>query len=440
MLNDIPANAFDIPLTVSNAPCVGLSGDINEATVVAPEGTFQATNPDLWYSFTTASQGVRIEVATGDFDALIEVLDDSFNTVDVEDVQFAAGNEVLSIGNLTAGALYYVRVGTVNPTAAAAPFDICIQVLRDTRCDYGPGPYSLCGLFKADFVFADQYIFNFTSQTDGMTYSSEPQSSTFLNFAAVEGLQYNDTYDVAIQSVYNLMNGGGEMEMIVVENNEPCTVEISEAPTTQMSPEDNSTNAGPQFLGNYIEAEDFICGVTSWEWEFTRTDVPEIPVTYNTGSSSRALRISDVLTESALGGTFDVRVRPVIGSVEGDLGATQELAIIGIAGTPVVEAVVIESDDERVAQEEVVAKASIYPNPSTGALVTVNVTDLVTDVELAQIDIMDFTGRVVATDVVNINNGTINQRMSLNQLATGTYVIRITVGDLMMNETLIIPK
>ncbi|NQX92545.1 MAG: hypothetical protein HRT74_10560, partial [Flavobacteriales bacterium] len=68
MLNDIPANAFDIPLTVSNAPCVGLSGDINEATVVAPEGTFQATNPDLWYSFTTASQGVRIEVATGDFD------------------------------------------------------------------------------------------------------------------------------------------------------------------------------------------------------------------------------------------------------------------------------------------------------------------------------------------------------------------------------------
>ncbi|MEO0403563.1 MAG: T9SS type A sorting domain-containing protein, partial [Bacteroidota bacterium] len=320
--------------------------------------------------------------------------------------------------------------------------DICVGVLRDSRCDYGPGPYSLCGLFKADYVFSDAYIFNFTSQTDGMTYTSDAQASTFLTLSNVDGLGYNDTYDVAIQSVYDLAESDGDIVTVVVNNDEPCTVEISDVPETAMAEEDNSTNAGPQFLGNYIEVDNFVCGASSYTWRFTRTDITELPVEYNTGSPTTLLRISDVLTEAAAGGTFDVEVKPEFdnGQVTSYAGV-EELAIIGIAGAQgdiVSAANNFENAAQRV-EEAVVAEAAIYPNPNTGDFINVNVTNIPADVEVVNVIVRDLQGRAVQSEQFTVAGNSLIQVMDID-LASGMYVVSIEMNDNVITEKLQVAK
>ena len=429
-INDVPTQAFSVDLNIAVGPgagCTGLSGeDITAATINSPQANYSNGQPDLWYSFVTTTSGVVIDVITANFDAVIEVFDNDLNQLTGADGNtfaddlFVDGDERFMLGDLTAGNNYFVRVEPWNAPADGT-FDICIGALRDTRCDYGPGPYSLCGLFKADFVYADNYIFNFTSQTDAMTYSSDPQSSTFLTLSNVDGLGYGDTYDVAIQATYDLPESDGDIVTVIVENDEPCTVEVSDVPATAMAPEDNSTNAGPQFLGNYIEVDNFVCGAESYTWRFTRTDVPEIPVTYNSGSATTLLRISDVLTEAALGGTFDVEVKPEFSNgMMTSFGAIEELAIIGIAGTPgdiIGAANDIESAEERV-DETVVAEAAIYPNPNTGDFINLNVTNIPADVEVVNVIVRDLQGRAVQSEQFTVAGNSLIQVMDID-LASG---------------------
>jgi len=448
-LNDVPALAIPISNNVATGPgagCNGISGeDMSAATIVAPEANFRAVNPDLWYSFVPFSSGNRIQVITSDFDPLIEVFDSSMNLItEVSGLTYedAGGNgtdEIFHVGNLNAGELHYIRVA---PYFAADPgdsFDLCVQTLRDTRCDYGSGPYSLCGLFKADYVYSDEYVFNFTSQTDGTEYASNPQSSTFLTLSNVPDLGYGDTYDVAIDAIYNLVDGAGNNVTVVCENDEPCSITISGSPTISMATEDNTANAGPQFLGNYIESNTYVCGAASYTWRFTRTDVTELPIEYNSGSASTLLRISDALTSSAAGGVFNVEVKPEYsnGAVT-SYGSIEELTIIGVVTeTPAIVANEITSDEAKA--DDVVPSALIYPNPSTGDLVNLNINDIASDVEVVVVNIIDHMGRVVLSEQITVSDAAVKQQMNLD-LASGMYKVNIVMNGKVITETLVIQK
>jgi len=455
-LNDVPALATPISLNVATGPgagCTGISGeDISAATVVAPEGDYRQTNPDLWYSFVPFSSGNRIQVVTADFDALIEVFDADFNLVTeaggltYEDDNFFDGDEVFHAGDLTAGAQYYIRVAPYFAVFGPAIFDICVQTLRDSRCDYGSGPYSLCGTFKADFVYADAYIFNFTSQTTAMTYSSNPQTSTFLTLSNVPELPDGDVYDVAIDAVYDLIDGAGNAEQVICQNDEPCTVDISETILINMRASDNSVNYGPHFPGNYIRANSFVCGAIAYTWRFTRTDNPLLPVEYTTSSSSTYVRISDALGLAVAndGGVYNVEVKPVFanGSIT-DYGSIDEITIIGAAGVQgdVIVANNNMSEDALRADELVVSpSAMIYPNPSTGDAITLNLNDVAADVEVAVITVTDFVGRTVASQQITISGAQHQEVLNLNNLASGTYLINVNMNGKVLTEKLIIAK
>ncbi|MGB0423030.1 MAG: T9SS type A sorting domain-containing protein, partial [Flavobacteriales bacterium] len=318
-------------------------------------------------------------------------------------------------------------------------FDLCVQTLRDTRCDYGSGPYSLCGLFKADYVYSDAYVFNFTSQTDATEYASNPQSSTFLTLSNVPDLAYGDTYDVAIDAIYNLVDGAGNNVTVVCENDEPCTLTISDSPTISMATEDNTVNAGPQFLGNYIQSNTYVCGAASYTWEFTRTDSPELPIEYNTGSASTLLRISDALTASAAGGVFDVRVKPEYsnGAVT-TYGSIEELTIIGVVTEPIAIVANETTQDEDKA-DNVAPSALIYPNPSTGDLVNLNINDIASDVEVVIVNIYDNMGRIVMSEQITVSDAAVKQQMNLD-LTSGMYNVNIIMNGKVITETLVIQK
>ncbi|MDA0881693.1 MAG: T9SS type A sorting domain-containing protein [Bacteroidetes bacterium] len=454
LINDFPSTALQISLNVATGPGAGCNGLSNQnmalAQFVADEGQYRQVNPDLWYSFTPLSSGNRIQVVTSDFDALIEVFDENMQVVTstqgdtYEDDNVSSGDEIFHVGNLTAGQTYYIRVAPYFAISGEALFDICVQSFRDSRCDYGPGPYSQCQLFKADFVFSDQYIFNFTSQTTNETYSSAPQTSTFLQLSNVEGLLFGDDYDVAIEAVYYLEDGAGNEEMIIVANDEPCTMGLYTPATIALREQDNSANYGPHLLGNYIRANDFVCNASRFKWKFTRTDVPELPVEYITSNTSTYVRISDALgSDAADGGVYDVQVQPVFESgQEIGYGEVQEITIVGMAGVqgdvltaaPQVEGTEINKLDENS------AAAMVYPNPSTGENITINLSNIDAKAEQGVIQVTDFVGRTVASFQITLSGNTHQEVIDLSHLASGTYLMNIKVNGEVMTEKLVITK
>ena len=231
--NDTPETAEPLTLNIAAGPgtsCNGYNGeDLNGAsssTQQAITSSLFADLPGLWYSFVPFSSGNQITVQTDEFDAVIELYD--VNLLQLEGVDGmeanandGVGNEIFQIGNLTAGDLYYVRVTSTTAISETANFDICVQTFRDTRCDYPDGTYNLCQMYKADFVYSNAYQFHFTSQTTGLTYSSDAQTSTFLVLRNVDGLPFGDVYDVEIESIYYMENGAGVPQTVVVANDEP---------------------------------------------------------------------------------------------------------------------------------------------------------------------------------------------------------------------------
>lgn len=74
-------------------------------------------------------------------------------------------------------------------------------------------------------------------------------------------------------------------------------------------------------------------------------------------------------------------------------------------------------------QEQSPLTCLVYPNPGNGEY-TLNYTGTAT--EMLTIEIVDITGRVVQTDLWNVNVGNNTMTLDLSTLAAGTYVVRLS--------------
>lgn len=419
-----------------NAPnCV--AGDLTGSTPSPESQVFASTGEDRWYSFVAQSPGVAIYLNTTDFDAMIELHSTPGTMVDFADDVFVAGSEILNIGTLTEGATYYVAARAWGGFGTGL-YDLCIETLPDTRCDYGPGPYGVCATFKADWVGSDDYLFNFLSQTTGTNYTHQSGFAyTFVQLGDVAGLEYNDTYDVAINSIYNRVDGSGAADVVIVDNNEPCIVIVDPHPLAAVNPAYNCTNSGPLFLGQYVPCNPWICGNTDWEWEFTRTDVAELPITHFRGSTNRYLRLSDVsgLVE---GGTYDVRVRPVFAAASSNFGGIECIQIIGSGGAPQEGAPFVDNIEDKEIVEDAPASVAIYPNPVTQNVFTLNLSNVQS--EVITLDIIDLTGKRVQGEQITVSNGMVNTIVELNDIASGVYMVNLMIDGQMQTERLVVQK
>jgi hypothetical protein len=452
-INDTPSTAEPLALDIAAGPgssCNGYSGEnLNGASASTQESITSSLFdelPGLWYSFVPYSSGNQITVETEDFDAVIEVFDTNLLQLEGVDGMEAnanagAGDEIFQIGNLTAGNTYYVRVTSTTEISEAANFDICIQTFRDTRCDYLPGTYSLCQMYKADYVFADAYQFHFTSQTTGITYSSDAQISTFLVLRNVEGLPFGDVYDVEIEAIYYMPNGAGTIQTVVVANDEPCEISIIDAPIIKMRSLDNNMNHGPHYPGNFIRTNTYACSALAYTWKFTRTDVPELPQEYTTATSSTFVRISDVLGNGVTpGSVYDVQVKPIFANgQEAEYGEVESISIIGAAGA--VGDVIVANEFVEDAQRneiELAPESKVYPNPTSGS-VNIAMSKLEVEQEL-ELRVSDFLGRTIFQSTQVAKDGNVLMHIDLSTLSTGTYLMHISAGEYVHTEKLVIVK
>lgn len=441
--NDDPAGASALTVEVLGV-CNSISEDLSLAQSDNPEGTAftLAASADLWYQFTAVTGGARIEVASaGGFDAVVEILDAGFLSVDVEDVSFGT-SEILNVGDLTPGATYYLSVCAYDgtPTAGNGDFDICVQYLPETTCDYGSGPYNLCDIFKADWVGAATYTFHFTAVSDGQVYSADGDPWDFIQLFDVPGLPWGDDYTVLIDVKHMLTNVNGTAEEPNVPGTVSCPVTINAPPSSTVKAADNCANFGPKWLGQYIGATPWICGASDWEWEFTRTDVPELAITYLAGTAINYVQLSAVpgLVE---GGTYDVRVRAVFpNGATGAYGTADEVCIVGPIGLPSIDGPTVDLLDveKELSDATVAPEAAIYPNPNNGQILNVNLSGVESTV--VTMDIIDMFGKTVQAEQITVSSGNVNEVINLNGIASGVYNVRITMGNTTQTERLIIEK
>ncbi|MBL7944332.1 MAG: T9SS type A sorting domain-containing protein, partial [Flavobacteriales bacterium] len=384
-----------------------------------------ASGPDKWLSVVAGTSAISIEL---NVDGPVEVELLSLSLVSVGSLSIpAAGTWNFNVTGLTAGDTYLLSLTDTGASGVNA--NVCSRYLPDSRCDYGSGPYTLCNTFKADWVGSVQYVFNFTSTTTANTYTKNNGTSTFCILSTVPGLTYGDTYDTRIDAIWNV--GGTDITVI---GDEICQVIVSAQPTTVLRPSDNCDNFGPHLLGQSIAAQPFVCGAINWKWEFTRTDVPELPITHYRGSSNRFLALTSVPGLVA-GATYDVRVAPVFSYGDGAFGSTDCISIVGAGGiiemNNGVETIALVKIDNTTA-----ATALVYPNPNRGDMINLSLENI-TD-EVVTVDVIDMFGRVVFAQQYTIE-GAFNTVITFdNQLASGMYLLNVQTSAGMMTERIMV--
>gem|GEM_PF-974853 len=429
--NDSPSGAIGVAVNALGT-CNPVTGDLSDATA---SGESNVNGADLWYTFVAVTSGARIEVVSSSDNTSIELQDAFGNPVDVEDLVGTDSGEILNIGSLTAGDTYYIAVNSNGAAIGDGTFNICIQWIPDTNCDYGPGPYSLCNTFKLDFVGANGYSLYLTSNTSLITYSkfqNAPTPGTFFVLNTIPNLPWGDTYTALGSTHWNLSNSAG-MEMIEVLGDEPCTVIISPQPLAMLRPSDNCANHGPHLLGSTVAAQPFVCGAVNWEWTFTRIDVPELPIVHLRGSSNRFLPLATVpgLTP---GGTYDVKVRPIFATAPSVYGP---VSCLSIAGPAMFDG---GSDDEVIAGNDRLesVESALYPNPNTGEFVNINLTGIESATVIVKIT--DSFGKLVFNQQYTVE-GSLNTVVTFeNALASGTYNVSLIAGENVRNERLVVTR
>ena len=437
MPNDQPISAQPVPVTTTTT-CTPMSGTLVGADASPLAQTTCITGEDLWYSFTAISTGIRIKAETSSSDLLIELQDANGNLIDYENAVSGVGSEILNFGNLQEGAIYRVGIRNYNSTLGNGPFALCINRLQDSQCNYGPGPYSLCGMFKAVYTGAQQYVFHFTSTTTGATYTGNSNyGNSRINFSEVQGMRWNDTYSCRIDAVYTLSNGSGQNEVVTVVGNTSCPVIIAQHPLTELRLQDRCPTQRNAY--SYVSCNPWVCGAVDFDWEFTQIS-PSVglPVVVRRGSGDRFFQMSQ-LPGIVAPATYSVRVRPVFPlNVNGTWGSAQCLQIVGSAGMVLNEEELYAIEDRLLEEQSTEPILQVYPNPSLGNAIGIAAYNLTEGLVTAKI--FDAMGREVLTEKWAVEGYLSTTWEFASPLAAGQYTLQLITEDDIRTVKLMIEK
>jgi hypothetical protein len=210
---------------------------------------------------------------------------------------------------------------------------------------------------------------------------------------------------------------------------------VSPQPTTTVRASDNCANFGPHLMGQSIAAQPFVCGAINWKWEFTRTDVPELPITHYKGNSNRFIQLASI-PGLVPGGTYSVRVAPVFTYGDGNYGPADCVALVGpgLSNEQVADAFTPAPDKS---MSDLTSEFGIYPNPGNGELLHINYVGGESD--LVQVRVHDNSGRLVHSATLALTDGSLRTIVRFdNALTPGLYHITLTDGDTSHSEFMIV--
>jgi len=427
--NDSPSAAQTVTVGTLYSCNGAVTGDLANASPSSESLIACVTGEDLWYSFTALTPGVRIQVISAQNNIVIELQDSNGDLINSEDINSGLGNEILNFGGLITGNQYFVAIRNFNSNQGIGTFSLCISKLQQTMCDY-PGPnFSLCDWYKANYVGAYAYVFHFTPLDGGSEISVTKYGSTILPLTNVPGLQYEHSYDVSIDAVYQLANGLAQPEFITVAGSSVCDLNLGSPNLPGLRTNDQCPNTKQMF--SYIQLTPAVCGASVYAWEVTRVDIPQLPVVVQTiNSKFLQLRPSNGFVQ---GGVYNVRVSAVFGNnPPSHYGPSQCVQMIGSAGM-----VLGLEENEIMISEEPSTDLELYPNPANSEI---NILPLIDLSENVWISIIDQMGKVVFTKkIVNYDGSAI--RIDLpSSLSNGLYLVQIDDQVTTIKRKIIIEK
>jgi hypothetical protein len=455
--NDSPYSAVAMQYSTNmNYPnCYPLAGNTSAADDSPQSSEF--TGKDVWYRFVAQSTAASITMNSASQDDVISVYQKSGNTFTVipgGSENAASGNadlERLNLSGLTVGQTYYVSVGSLDATGGA--FQLCLQHLMPSNCSsVVPGAgLNLCdvvrSVYRGSASQGVSYTYNFvpTGTTAGSPTTISGTNGLLVLSNATAALRYNGTYSTTVDVRYNLLDGNNVAEpinIIGVATGGCGNLTIRTQPNVEVRSTQRcnaSLLRSNWLIGNPILGEPRICGATSYSYEFTQvvscadpTVVSVMPSVYTTNAASPYLPLG-VLTSLPNTGAWRVRIRPNFSYGDGEFGAPQTIQVIGTAS--------MELEEGAIMSEKSVEEAhafGVYPNPSNGEFVELNLQDLETGA--VQIRVMDAAGRVVHTGNFSSDG---NLRTTLNFASTlnpGVYMIDILNNGIARTERLVVQQ
>ncbi|HEY8404829.1 MAG TPA: GEVED domain-containing protein, partial [Flavobacteriales bacterium] len=246
---------------------VQVSGSTEGATVNPLTGT-----RDVWYRMQAFSNGVSIKVSSNVIDPIIYLFDDNDMSapLDVENLIEGTGTEILNYDGLEEGNLY--RIAIASASEVDGNFSIVVQQLRKPECSANT-ELSLCGLIHTTITGAHNIVYSFTDVlTDVTTTYSTSNYYAPLNTTSL-GLGYGRAYTTHYTAYYNLQNGLGEPETIVVPNTESCNIVIGPHKEVVVKANNRCSSGAVFNRTGYLTGEytgtGGQCNITGFEFEFT---------------------------------------------------------------------------------------------------------------------------------------------------------------------------
>ncbi len=407
------------------------------------------TGEDKWHSFVANSEAVSIVVGSTANDILVELQSSAGVLLATENAVAGLGGEVLNFSGLTAGQVYKIGVRNYNSALGIGSYTICVKMLKRGGCDTGSSAtwssnLNLCKVFKATWAGTGvQYRFTFVGTSGvalGNTYV-KTQSSDYLTLSSVTPtIPLGCTYNVTVTTIYNIADASGALEQVEVPALSACSITMEQEAATSLRATDRCS-VGPRFRGAIVASLPWVCGVTNWKWEFTELDAGGnavgIPIVYFRGAASNYCNLSLVVALQ-FGKTYAVRTAPVFSYGEGAFGPVQTMCIVGSAGMVLEQGSQVAQNAKRDMLATNEANMSLYPNPTHGTDVNINLSGIESD--NVQIRVVDAMGRQVWSNRY-IVNGVLNTNITFEQpLANGLYFVEAIFNGEVQTQRLMVQK
>ncbi|MFO0359545.1 MAG: MopE-related protein, partial [Flavobacteriales bacterium] len=404
----------------------------------SPEANSTAiTGQDVWYYFVAPAPGLSVQCASAVNDILLELQDDAGNTLDIENLVSGVGAERLNYVGLIPGNTYFIAVRNYNSAiGVGGVFTICAQLLQASSCD-APGPImniNRCAGIKADFTYANQYIFHLDASTTLTgSYNSNVGGLGLTTVVLLNEFEvtYGDFYPaVLVDALYLIPNGAGTVESLIVPGTTPMAVSLSSQPDLYVRASDACPNN--KSLASLIRAEPFICGpVIDYQWEFTQVlPMPGLPVTAFRGLNDRLFRIN-LIPGVQPGATYSVRVRPIFaGNIPGNWSATPScIKVLGAATFTESSDIMIDQPNERSFGTETNSlNATVFPNPNAGDAVFVSLTGI--QDKAISIRILDALGKSVFENTFPVEETEHTLEIALDRtVPAGLYFLEVVSSN-----------
>ena len=203
----------------------------------------------------------------------------------------------------------------------------------------------------------------------------------------------------------------------------------------------NTPGSNPRVQGSWIQTDLFVCGAIGYSWSVTEVDYLNVSAGLPTvvTSTSRQLRLWPAnIPSMGPGKRYHVQVAPIFawGTGSYDTATSRYVQIAGSAG------MVAEDNNNEVVLVDKTTEtgvfASLYPNPSNGEMVNINIAGI--ESESVNIRIMDASGRIVWSNNFFVE-GILATSVNFDRpLAAGVYMVEMTYNGEVSTQRMVVQK